>query len=240
MRKRIGSWFIVAALCCGMLAGCGQSADSGNAGVQETGAAQENGTAAGTEAETGANSAESAENGTADLSNQEPYTVRIVAGGTGTDEACEEIAAAVSEITKAKFNTEVEIVRYDFSTNQEQVQTALASGEKIDLLGGLSWLTIPSAADEGQVLALNDLLDAYGQDILADIPEEDLASTSIEGQIYAIRNNKELGLGLGFACNTEMLESLGVDYSNVMTEEEMEPGIRESRSVDIQQSLKRC
>ena len=223
MRKRRGSWFIVAALCCGMRAGCGQSADSGNAGVQETGAAQENGTAAGTEAETGANSAESAENGTADLSNQEPYTVRIVAGGTGTDEACEEIAAAVSEITKAKFNTEVEIVRYDFSTNQEQVQTALASGEKIDLLGGLSWLTIPSAADEGQVLALNDLLDAYGQDILADIPEEDLASTSIEGQIYAIRNNKELGLGLGFACNTEMLESLGVDYSNVMTEEEMEP-----------------
>ena len=34
---------------------------------------------------------------------------------------------------------------------------------------------------------------------------------------------KELGLGLGFACNTEMLESLGIDYSNIMTEADMEP-----------------
>ena len=69
----------------------------------------------------------------------------------------------------------------------------------------------------------NELLESDGQDILADIRAEDLASTSIDGQVYAVRNNKELGLGLGFACNTEMLESLGIDYSNIMTEADMEP-----------------
>lgn len=166
------------------------------------------------------------EAGKEEASNQEVYTVRIVAAGTGSEEACKEISAAVSEITKAKFNTEVEVVRYDFATQQDQVQTALASGEKIDLLGGLSWMTVPSAANEGQVLSLNDLLATNGADILKDIPEEDLASTSINGQVYAIRNNKELGVGLGFACNTEMLESLGLDYSNIKTEADMEAILR--------------
>lgn len=100
------------------------------------------------------------------------------------------------------------------------------------MLGGVSQLPIPSAASQGQVIALNELLESDGQDILADISKEDLASTSIDGQVYAIRNNKELGLGLGFACNTEMLESLGVDYSNIMTEADMEPILqRQKKSI---------
>ena len=76
------------------------------------------------------------------------------------------------------------------------------------------------------MLALNELLQSDGQGILADISQEDLNSTSVDGQVYAIRNNKELGLGLGFACNTEMLESLGIDYSNVMSEADMETILR--------------
>lgn len=161
-----------------------------------------------------------------DLSSQDQYTVTIVADGFCSSEACEEVAAAVSEITEAKFNTTVELVRYDFSTYVDQIQTALAAGDKIDLFGGVSDIPIPSAASQGQVLALNELLQSDGQGILADISQEDLNSTSVDGQVYAIRNNKELGLGLGFACNTEMLESLGVDYSNVMSESDMEGILR--------------
>ena len=108
-----------------------------------------------------------------DLSSQEPYTVRIMADGPCSSDACDEVAAAVSEITQAKFNTTVELVRYDFSTYVDQVQTALAAGDKIDLFGGVSDIPIPSAASQGQVLALNDLLESDGQGILADISQED-------------------------------------------------------------------
>lgn len=152
---------------------------------------------------------------------QDPYTIRIVADGYCSQEACDEVAAAMTEILQPLYNTSVELVRYDFSTYADIVESELASGEKIDLLGGVSNIGIASSARQGQVLPLDDLLEEYGQDILADIPKEDLASTSYNGQIYAIRNNKELGLGLGFACNTEMLESLDIDYSEIMTEEEM-------------------
>jgi putative aldouronate transport system substrate-binding protein len=218
LRKRIHI-LLTAAMIAGLMAGCGSAGQS----PSESGAAQGS-----TGTETAAESGGDSQNGTKaeDRSGQEPYTVRIVADGYGSEEACAEIGEAVSEITKAKFNTEVEIVRYDFSTYVDKVQTELASGEKIDLLGGVSQLPIPSAASQGQVLALNDLLESDGQDILADISSEDLASTSIDGQVYAVRNNKELGLGLGFACNTQMLESLGVDYSNIKTEADMEPILR--------------
>lgn len=228
LRKSISA-FLVAAMTVGLLAGCGSSggdtADNGSAATEQC---TEN------EAETEQNVvaddvSEADASESVDLSGQEPYTVRIVADGFGSDEACAEISAAVSEITRAKFNTEVELVRYDFATYVDKVQTELASGEKIDLLGGVSDLPIPSAANQGQVLALNELLESDGQDILADISEEDLGSTSIGGQVYAIRNSKELGLGLGFACNTEMLESLGVDYSNIKTEADMEPILRAAK-----------
>lgn len=215
LRKKI-SILLTAAMLTGLMAGCGsaeknpvESSMAGESTEKQIGE------------ESAGDSGEQAEE--TDLSGQEPYTVRIVADGFGSEEACAEIGAAVSEITKAKFNTEVEIVRYDFATYVDKVQTELASGEKIDLLGGVSQIPIPSAASQGQVIALNELLESDGQDILADISDEDLASTSIDGQVYAVRNNKELGLGLGFACNTEMLESLGIDYSNIMTEADMEP-----------------
>ena len=180
LRKKI-SVLLAVAMVAGLAAGCGSSGGS-------TVESSVNESSAGTQAESvqESNAGQESADGEKELSVQEPYTVRIVADGYGSEEACAEISAAVSEITKAKFNTEVEIVRYDFSTYVDKVQSD-------------------------------------GQDILADISKEDLASTSIDGQVYAIRNNKELGLGLGFACNTEMLESLGVDYSNIMTEADMEP-----------------
>lgn len=216
MFKKSISLFMIAAMTVGTLVGCGSSSNTATeAATTET------------EAVAGGGTVESAEvTGdveTVDLSAQEPYTVRVVADGFGSEEACAEISAAISEITKAKFNTTVEITRYDFGTYVDKVQTELASGEKIDLLGGVSTLPIPSSASQGQVLALDDLLQSDGQGILADISAEDLASTSIDGKVYAIRNNKELGLGIGYACNTEMLESLGVDYSNIKTEADMQP-----------------
>lgn len=229
MKKRNYSIILATIMAASALSACGQGAStsaSSNASTEapstESTQASETVTTESSQAATTEDTS-TTESASEDLSNQEPYTVRIVADGPCTDDACKAVGEAISAITVPKFNTTVEISRYDFATYVDQVNTELASGEKIDLLGGVSSLPIPSCARQGQVLALDDLLKEYGQDILADIPEEDLASTSVNGQIYAIRNNKELGLGLGFACNTEMLNSLGVDYSNVKTEADMEP-----------------
>ena len=148
LRKSV-SVFLVAVMTAGLLAGCGSPGNNmAGQDTEKIGADEPS-------ADADQALAEDAP-GSSDLSGQEPYTVRIVADGFGSDEACAEISAAVSEITRAKFNTDVELVRYDFATYVDKVQTELASGEKIDLLGGVSDISIPSAASQGQVLALKD------------------------------------------------------------------------------------
>ena len=120
LRKKI-SVLLAVAMAAGLAAGCGSSGGS-------TVESSVNESSAGTQAESvqESNAGQESADGEKELSAQEPYTVRIVADGYGSEEACAEISAAVSEITKAKFNTEVEIVRYDFSTYVDKVQTELA------------------------------------------------------------------------------------------------------------------
>jgi putative aldouronate transport system substrate-binding protein len=161
-------------------------------------------------------------------STQEPYVVKIIMADEADKEAMEAVAAEASKITKKKFNTTIELVRYGFSSFNQQRNLMLSSGEKIDLMPSLG-LTVPNAANSGQVVALNDLLEEYGQDMLKQIPQSDWESTSVDGTIYAVRNNKELASGYGYAIPTEYLEALGVDVAAIKTEDDIENLLRAAK-----------
>lgn len=155
-----------------------------------------------------------------DLSSQEPYVVRVVVAGEGSTEACAAVAEEANKITVPKFNTSIEIIRYGFGEWEDQIKLMLASSEKIDLMASL-WLGVASAADSGQIIALDDLLAQYGQDMLNDISEDDWACTTVNGQVFGVRNNKELAAGYGIAMSTEILETIDFDFTNVKTEEDL-------------------
>lgn len=183
-------------------------------------------------------SKEAAENGSSSGSStataststsQEPYVVKIVMADDADDEAVKAVAAEASKITQAKFNTTIELVRYGFSSFNQQRNLMLSSGEKIDLMPSLG-LTVPNAANSGQVVPLNDLLEQYGKDMLEQIPQADWDSTSVDGKIYAVRNNKELASGYGYAVPTEYLEALGTDVSTIKTEDDFENLLRAAKS----------
>jgi len=155
-----------------------------------------------------------------DLSKQDPYVVRIVVADEGTPEACEAVAEAANKITVPKYNTSIEIVRYGFGEWEDQVQLMLASGEKLDLMASL-WLSVSTAANNGQIIPLDDLLAEYGKDILNDISAEDWACSTVDGKIYGVRNNKELAAGYGIAMLTEVLETIDFDFSKVKSEADL-------------------
>ena len=94
LRKKI-SVLLAVAMVAGLAAGCGSS---GGSTVENS----VNESSAGTQAESvqESNAGQESADGEKELSAQEPYTVRIVADGYGSEEACAEISAAVSEITK--------------------------------------------------------------------------------------------------------------------------------------------
>lgn len=170
---------------------------------------------------------ESAESSTAqsadvsDLSGQEEYVCKIVCVGDATSESCEKVAEAASEITMAKYNTRIELVRLSYGSFAEEVNLMLSSGEKLDLFPNFAFSTI-TAANTGQILALDDLLPEYGKDILSVVPDTDWNCVSIGGQIYGVPNNKDKAEGFGLAMRTDMLEASGYDISSIKTEKDLE------------------
>ena len=161
MKRKWLAGLLTAALISTAIAGCG--------GTKEQAGAQTNTpSASGTEqAESTASEADAG-----DLSGQEEYVCKIVCVGDAASESCEKVAEAASEITLAKYNTRIELVRLSYGSFSEEVNLMLSSGEKLDLFPNFAFSTI-TAANTGQILALDDLLPDYGKDILSVVPDTD-------------------------------------------------------------------
>lgn len=158
---------------------------------------------------------------------QEPYTVAIAALGDAGTEACAEVAEAASKILEEKYNTTVTLVRYGYLEYDQQMQLALAGGEKLDLISsGFFSCSLDSASASGQVLALNDLLESAAPELRAAVTEEDWKCMQRGGQIYGVPNGKEHASGYGFSCVTEMLDQLDYDISSIQEESDLEGLLR--------------
>ena len=93
-----------------------------------------------------------------DASTQEEYTVKIMYFGDATTEDTNEVAAKLSELTKAKYNTTIDMVRVGFGSYKDQANLALNSGEKLDVISSFG-LSAQTMMAQNQILPLNDYLD---------------------------------------------------------------------------------
>lgn len=158
----------------------------------------------------------------ADSSNQDSYTVKILAPGDASTDDCAKISEAASKITEEKFNTKVELTRVGFGSYDQQVNLTLASSEKLDLMYEYCG-NVTSAISSGQIVPITDYLDSYGSDMKSQISDSDWKCVTFNGDIYGVPANKEKATGWGFAMNKEMADATGIDYSSIKTEEELEP-----------------
>ncbi|NBJ92610.1 ABC transporter substrate-binding protein [Parablautia muri] len=206
--KRIAALGLSVLMAGSLLIGCGGT-DGGTDAVEESGQAEGDST----KAEGGAE---------ADTSGQEAYTVKILAPGDASTEDCQRVSQAASEITRAKFNTEIEVTRVGFGSYDQQVNLMLASNEKLDLMYQYCG-NVTTAISSGQILPLDEYLDGYGKDLREQISQDDWRCVTFNGNIYGVPSNKEKATGWGFAFNKEMADATGIDYSSIKTEEELEP-----------------
>lgn len=157
-----------------------------------------------------------------DSGTQEPYTVKLMLPGEAKTEECALISEEASKLLQEKFNTSLEITRVGFGTYPQEINLMFSSGEKLDLLYNNRDIFV-SAINNGQIVCLDEYLPEYGPNLLAQIPPERLATTSVDGKVYAIPANKEIAVSWGFAFNKDMADATGVDYTNIKTEEELVP-----------------
>lgn len=201
---RQGAALLLAGVMAASLAACGSTStgstgNSDNAGASNEGASAEN---------TGG----SENNG---------EIVKLVVWGVGSadTEDCNEVAAAISEITREKIGVEIELVR---GQDAEQINLALTSGEPIDMLNYNNVNgQLAAIVRNNYATALDDLVEKYGQGALEVINPVDLDACRFGGTLYALPDMKDTSRSAGFSMRKDIVDELGIEVPEMGTYDDM-------------------
>lgn len=118
--------------------------------------------------------------------------------------------------------------------------TALQAGEKMDIFFTADWRNYMQLATQGLFFPLNDdageygnLLDEYGQDILAGLNPAFVTGTQIDGVNYAVPTNKELTVPEGFVYNVAAADEIGFtdeEAAKIKTLADLEPWLEKAKA----------
>ncbi|WP_413376533.1 ABC transporter substrate-binding protein [Alkalihalobacillus sp. 1P02AB] len=130
----------------------------------------------------------------------------------------------VNEYTTEKINASIDLKLLDWGEFDERMQIITTSGEAYDIAFTSSWANNYSLnARRGAFLSLNELLDEYGKEMKELIDPAFLEGAQIDGELYAIPTNKEVGQQAVLSFNNELVEKHGLDISTVRSLEDLEP-----------------
>ena len=183
------------------LTGCGNSSnDAGNS----SGEAGETGNAAGGESSNAGNAAGS--------SSDEIYEVVIQFPTLGdTPQDLQLVEDALNEITEAEIGVHVTFYPASAFELNNTTNMMVSSGEKLDLAMCMFEGGAQSYVNKGMLIELDDLVEQYGQDILA---AEGVAMSGgyYNGTLYAIPTEEKMGRVKAFEARKDLLDKYNIEY----------------------------
>lgn len=210
MRKRIG-WFSMLLALCLVLGACGSNnPNNGNAGNGQ------------------GNSVPDSTN-TASSGNEKPYelTVAFVTfGNTPADIA--QVQEEISKLAKEKINATVKLLPIAIGSWNQQMNLMLTSNEKLDLIVTGSSATFgygPQVA-KGQLLPLNDLIEKYGEGIKTAVGEEFMNASNIGGSIYGVPSIRDLAVNYGLLIRKDIADKYSIDLAGMTTLDDLEAAMK--------------
>ncbi len=112
----------------------------------------------------------------------------------------------------------------DWGEYTQKMQVKVGSGEEFDIMFTCSWANDFAAnVSKGALLPLDDLLDEYGQGIKDNMHPLFLEGASINGTVYGLPTNKELGWQAMWIINKDLADKYNIDISKITTLESLEP-----------------
>ncbi len=191
--KRTIAAFLAAALSCAMLTGCGGKPTTASS------------------APTDAQSA-SATSGTEEL---EP--VELIWNLVGTPQEDQDtVFAEVNKVLKEKLNTTVQFNIIDWGAYDEKMKMSIATNEPFDLCFTSDW-TNPygPAAQKGAYYPLDELLEKYAPDIMAQVPASYWDATKVNGEIFGVVNYQVTARIRGTSFPKDVVDEVGYDVSQI-------------------------
>ncbi len=224
---------LLAVVCLGvlMLSACGNGAHNSGGGSPDSSRLQSSGSPdsglQSSDLQSGGESqgAPSAADGeVTDFSDLPVLTMAYLTSGVGSaDEAL--IEQELNKITGTKLGVTVDLMPVAFAEIATTINMMMSSGEKLDIIP--VWQSYyPNYIAGGQLTAMDDLLDQYGQGI-REVMEGYLEAGQSGGVQYAIPVYKSYALGTGLWYRADIAEQLGIEIPEKMTLEQLTDVLRQ-------------
>ena len=136
------------------------------------------------------------------------------------------VMAEVNKMLKEKINAELEFIFLDMNQYQDRMNIMSAGGDPWDI--ALSGFTnnLTSNVSKGTCLALDDLLNQYGQNILKLVADRFWPAVTYGGKRYAIINPMPYVMAKGAVVQKELAEKYNLDTSKIKTLADLEPFLK--------------
>lgn len=135
-----------------------------------------------------------------------------------TADGYDAVMTELNSYLQEKIGVNLEIKLYSFPEYGQKCSTVISSGEPYDLMFTSDWLNIfATNAGSNAYLSLNDYLETYAPDAMADIPDYMWKAMTINGNIYAMpaRQNHVKNDGVYLRKDiADALEVKGSSYAN--------------------------
>ncbi|WP_239613474.1 ABC transporter substrate-binding protein [Cohnella mopanensis] len=159
--------------------------------------------------------------GNPDISKYRKLKVYTVGNFPQKDTAA--VVAEINKYLKEKINAEIDFQGLPWSSWAEKMVLAYQSGEQVDLTFAPNWSDFANNVAKGAFLPLDELLAQYGQGITQTLDPRFFEGGKVNGKIYAIPTNKEIGESHTIMLRKDMVDKYGFDVSTINTLEDLEP-----------------
>lgn len=138
-------------------------------------------------------------------------TLKMIMPGDESPRMREFVDNELNERLMKELNLKLELTYIPWSDYQSKLELALATGEDYDLV----WYGTPFVSDykaKGYIQPLDELLQKYGPDLIANIPADNFKLDQIDGKLWAIPSQAFTSAGkfTSVMVRQDLLESVGM------------------------------
>ncbi|MHA6533116.1 ABC transporter substrate-binding protein [Paenibacillus sp. BAC0078] len=141
----------------------------------------------------------------------------------GPDKDVASVEQAINDYLKDKINATIKINQLSWDKPADKVNLMIQSGEVFDMV--YTWNFMTNAA-KGAYLPLEELLNTYAKETKAQINPAYLQAATVNGHLYAVPTEKELGQSVGFAFDKAIVDKYGFDVNSIKKLEDIEPMLK--------------
>ena len=139
----------------------------------------------------------------------EPYVIDFWMLTNSTSSELPLVVEKVNEIIQPKFNATLRLSMIPWGEWFTQV-SLLNAGEKCDILFTADWWQFTQGIANNYFLPLNDLLEEYASETMAQLGETFIKGSQVKGINYAVPTDKELAVNGGFLWNKTLADKYGL------------------------------